>query len=112
MDHRKAVTALRDILQSHGRTALLPRVAKAFERIAEREAKRTDIVLTVAREADERRAHTQVKEALSELQIDSKSLKTRVDPTIVGGWRLEGNGVLVDASYKKALLDMYNRAIQ
>lgn len=110
MDHRKAVTALRGILEASGRIRLLPRIAKAFERIAEREAKRTDIVLSVAHEKDERKAKAEAKEALAALKSAGDVLKTRVDPTLVGGWRLEGNGILVDATYKKQLLDLYNAA--
>jgi len=110
MDYRKAVTALRGMLQANGRISLLPRIARAFERIAEREAKRTDVVLSVAHEKDERRAKSEAKEALAELKAAGDVRETRVDPTLIGGWRLEGNGILVDASYKKQLLDLYNAA--
>jgi len=109
MTASKAVHALRDTLKEHGREALLPRIASAFARIAEREAKKSDVVLTVAREKDERRAHKDVKELLSELGVETRSLKTQVDDTIIGGWRLEGREHLVDASYKKQLLELYNR---
>ncbi|MBI5457187.1 F0F1 ATP synthase subunit delta [Candidatus Kaiserbacteria bacterium] len=105
----KAVHALRDTLKAHGRDALLPRIASAFSRIAEREAKRTDVVLTVAREKDERHAHRDIRGLLREMGVEAKDLKTQVDDTLVGGWRLEGREHLVDASYKKQLLDLYTR---
>ena len=109
MTPAKAVHALQGILKTHGREALLPRIASAFARIAAREAKRTGVVLTVAREKDERRAHKEVKELLSAMGIETKDLKTQVDDTLIGGWRLEGRETLTDVSYKKALLDLYVR---
>ena len=106
----KAVHALRETLISQGREALLPRIASAFARIAEREAKRSDVVLTIAREKDERRAHKEAKGLLSEMGVEVKDLKTQVDDTLIGGWRLEGRESLVDASYKNQLLELFNRA--
>ncbi len=106
----KAVHALRDTLKAHGREQLLPRIARAFARIAQREAKRTDVVLTVAREKDERRAHKEIKELLSQMGVEAKGVKTQVDDALIGGWRLEGKELLVDASYKKLLLDFFSRA--
>lgn len=105
----KAVHALRDTLKAHGREQLLPRIARAFARIAKREAKKTDVVLSVAREKDERRAHKEIKELLSRMGVEAKALKTQVDDTLIGGWRLEGRETLTDVSYKKALLDLYAR---
>src|SRR3989338_7805840 len=103
-----AVDALRTLLTREGREALLPRIARAFERLAEREMHKTDMILTVAREKDERAAKQKAKVILAKLKIETDDLKTRVDDTLVGGWRLEGRGMLVDASYKTQLLDMYN----
>ncbi len=106
----KAVRALQETLKVHGREALLPRIGSAFARIAQREAKRNDIVLTVAREKDERHAHKEVKPLLAAMGIETKDLKTQVDDTLIGGWRLEGREQLVDASYKNQLLELFNRA--
>ncbi|MBV9159504.1 MAG: F0F1 ATP synthase subunit delta [Candidatus Kaiserbacteria bacterium] len=112
MEYREAISALRENLAKTGRGNLLPRIGKAFERIAAREAAKNDVTLIIASEADEKKAHAAAKKALEAMNVDVKHLKTRIDPTIVGGWRLEGAGILVDESYKKSLLDMYNRAIQ
>ncbi|MEK7156493.1 MAG: F0F1 ATP synthase subunit delta [Patescibacteria group bacterium] len=109
MTPAKAVRALEVTLKVHGREALLPRIASAFVRLAERETKRSDVVLTVAREKDERRAHKEIKEMLTRMKVESKDLKTQIDDTLIGGWRLEGKETLVDASYKNQLLELYNR---
>jgi F0F1-type ATP synthase delta subunit len=105
----KAVHALRDALKAHGRESLLPRVARAFQRLSAREEAKTSVTLTVAREHDERSAAKAAREILAQHGIEAGDLKTRVDDTIIGGWRLEGREILVDASYKQQLLDLYNR---
>ena len=107
----KAVHSLTEILKTHGREALLPRIGRAFARIAERESKRTSITLTIAREKDERAAKHAVKDTLSQLAVDSKDVQIVVDESLIGGWRLEGKETLVDASYKRELLELFNRSV-
>lgn len=109
MTPHAAVKALREKLEREGRAAILPRVARAFARLAEREGKKNDLVLTVAREKDERHAKSAAKEVLAALGADAGDLRTQVDDSIIGGWRLEGRGVLVDNGYKNRLLQIYNR---
>ncbi len=114
MTPHAAVKAVKDMLEKEGRGALLPRVARAFARLAEREGRKSDIVLTVAREKDERHAKGAAKEILASLKTDAEGLtaqaglKTQVDDSIIGGWRLEGRGMLVDNSYKAKLLGIYH----
>jgi len=108
MDAKDAVHAIHDRLTKEGRAILMPRVAHAFTRIAERESRKTDFTLTVARESDLAHAKKEMKLLTGDLGIDVDSLKTQVDDTLIGGWRLEGNERLVDTSYKKQLLDLYN----
>lgn len=109
MDVKKAVHAMFARLEKDGRALLMPRVGRAFVRIAERESRKRDLVLTVAREADISAAKKEVNGYIESLGISSEDLKTQVDDTLIGGWRLEGNERLVDASYKSRLLDLYNR---
>lgn len=107
-----AVKALREGLERRGRMSLMPRIARAFRRIAEREARRTQVTLTIARAADEHAARRSVAGVLEEFGAHENDLVIKVDPSIIGGARLEGRGRLVDASYKKYLLDMYTAAVR
>jgi F0F1-type ATP synthase delta subunit len=107
----KAVHALRDQLRAHGREALLPRIGRAFMRIAEREAKHSNVVLSVARAGDERLAKVEIKEILARIGVESKDILMQVDDSLIGGWRLEGRETLVDASYKNELLELFNRSV-
>ena len=112
MQPKKAVHSLYDILVARGRSDLMPHIGKAFARLAQRHQMRDGIILTVARERDQRTAITQVKTLLKEMDVASDTVGTNVDETLIGGWRLEGRERLVDASFKKQLLSLYNQATQ
>lgn len=107
---KEAVAALRRKLIAEGRENLLPRIAGAFRRIAEREMRKHEIVLSLARAKDERSAKSSAKASLKQLKVSADDLAVTIDDTIIGGWRLEGRGELIDASWKKHLLSIYNRA--
>lgn len=111
MSPHKAVSALKELLEREGRSALMPRIARAFARIAAQESNTSTMVLTVAREKDERHAKAAAKGILAELGADAGDLETQVDDSLIGGWRLEGRSVLVDESYKSRLLALYNRVV-
>ncbi len=108
MNPKDAVHAIHDRLAKEGRASLMPRVAHAFARIAERESRKTDYTLTVARDGDLHAAKKAVQVYHEEFGINADNLKTQVDDTLIGGWRLEGNERLVDMSFKQQLLDLYN----
>lgn len=107
---KEAVQNLRGTLEAQGRTLLMPRIAKAFMRLAEREIRRSAVSLQVAHAKDGKRAMKEIKAALSEMGVAAADVQVSVDESLVGGWRLEGRERLLDASFKKMLLDMYNRA--
>lgn len=101
-DPKAAVAALTEVLKKHGRVELLPRIAKAFLRLSESEANKSKNRLWVASEKDA----TSAMKASGVQEAD-----VCVDESLIGGWRLEQKETLVDVSFKKMLLDMYNRSI-
>jgi F0F1-type ATP synthase delta subunit len=107
----KAVHSLSEILKSHGRLALMPRIGKVFARIAERELQKETITLTIARAGDERAAKSAAKEVLAKLKLEAKEVAIKVDDSLIGGWRLEGKEMLMDRSYKSRLLELFNKAV-
>ena len=107
MEMKKAVRALKASLEASGRIMLLPRIAKSFSRHAERELRRTRVTLTIANKGGESAAK---KSARAIVGKDlSEDVHIAIDNTLIGGWRLEGNGQLIDASFKKHLLEMCGR---
>ena len=110
VEPKKAVHALHDLLVANGRVSLMPRIGHAFDRLARTEMAKSTLVLSVAYEKDAHAAKQSIKEILSEMNADAKDVEVRVDESLIGGWRLEGREQLHDASFKKMLLEMYNRA--
>ena len=98
---KDAVAKLRAVLKRQGRTALLSKIARAFVRIAARESRKNTVTLSIARTKDERSAHTAVKGFLKEMNVLPKDVAVKTDEDLIGGWRLEGRGQLVDARFKK-----------
>ncbi|OGG80627.1 hypothetical protein A3A39_04010 [Candidatus Kaiserbacteria bacterium RIFCSPLOWO2_01_FULL_54_13] len=106
---KEAVAKLRATLERHGRARLLPRVARAFARIAARESSKNAVTLTIAQKKDERMAHKEIKEFLRDMDVSPEDVEVKTDVNLVGGWRLEGREHLIDASFKKYLLDLFER---
>jgi len=107
---KEAVVKLRAHLSTAGRMGLFPRIARAFSRLAERYERVNNLVLTVARKKDEASALRAAKKHLADVDIETKGITLQLDESLVGGWRLEGKGILLDASYRKQLLSLYNLA--
>jgi F0F1-type ATP synthase delta subunit len=107
-----AVRALHTYLLKSGRAALLPRIARSFERLAAGMHNRNAFTLTVADKTHEHSALKDISADLSMLNFDEKNVSIQIDPSLVGGWRMEGKELLIDASYKKHLLAMYTATTQ
>ncbi|MBI5456650.1 hypothetical protein HY969_02820 [Candidatus Kaiserbacteria bacterium] len=101
MDPKQAVDALRGALEKRGRLSLFRQVGRAFERIAAREMQKKLSVLVIAEKGSEKRARQ---------ESGAKDAELMIDETLIGGWRLEDKETLRDASWKSALLSIYNRA--
>ena len=101
MDPKRAVQSLLDALQKRGRAALLPQIGRTFMRLAMREMQKNRSVLVVAHSRSEKSARK---------ESGAKDAELIIDENLVGGWRLEDKQLLRDASWKSALLSIYNRA--
>lgn len=97
---KEAVESLAKILKKQGRGDLMPKISKAFQRLAQAQAQNR-VRIFVAKEKD---AKTAMKAAgVAEADVC-------IDESLIGGWRLEGGNEVVDRSYKKFLLDIYSTA--
>ena len=97
---KKAIERLYAMLVTSGRTALMPGIARAFLRLAERDLRKHGSILYLAKKAHEKRARA---------ATEAKEANVAVDPHLIGGWRLESEEQLIDASWKRHLLLLYNR---
>lgn len=100
-DATQIVSGTVDSLKKRGALGLLPKVLSAYRTLAEA-ALSQGALLTVAREADK-------QAALQDSGAD-KDTKVLVDERLIGGYRLEREGTLVDASFKAHLLRAYRNA--
>ena len=106
---KSAMKSVHSALEARGRLGLLPRISRAFSRIASRTFARDNVVVYVAHKKDEGSALRQAGPILKRAGIKTKDVEICVDENLIGGWRLEGRELLHDASYKKQLLDIYER---
>ncbi len=106
---KTAVKAIHTALSLRGRSALLPRIARAFARIVSRMESRDRVVLKVARESQSKKHLNETFRMLKDLKIKPSEVKIVADSSLIGGWRLEGREIMRDARYKNQLLDIYER---
>lgn len=104
VEPKKAIAALVERLQRESRGALIPRIARAFSRIAQRESTKTATRVYVAYDRD---AHAALQAAARYAKTEKHDV--RIDKTLIGGWRIEVSDTLIDNSFKKHLLDIFNR---
>ena len=102
-DPKDAVAKVHAALEARGRVALLPQIARAFRRLAEREARKNHSTLTVANKQDEKEAR---------VKSGAKDAELVVDENVIGGWRLEDKERLVDTTFRKQLLSIYNGVVE
>ena len=112
MEPGKAIAELKKSLEHNNRSSLLPKIARAFSRIAARQGRKNTMTLSIARKKDAAHALRAAQTILAEQGIGETDLCEIIDESLIGGWRLEGRGLLVDQSWKKSLLSMYNAVTQ
>ena len=106
---KSAVKTLSEALKARGRLGLLPKIARAFSLLASRAETQNSVVLKIARTSDKNRALKEASGLLKDAAIKTGDVKIDIDENLIGGWRLEGRQLLHDASFKRQLLDIYER---
>lgn len=86
-------------VRARGYAPLLPRILKEYERIDE-----TTDIKTVHVTMAKRHPY---KELLTKHGIEGDAELT-IDETLIGGYRIETDTTLIDASHKNALLKLYH----
>ena len=85
----------------------MPRVVKELLLIASGSKKKEATLLTVARKND-------LEVALKEVSargIETDQLSTAIDDTLIGGYVYDSGSVVIDASHKQSLLQLYRKLI-
>ena len=96
-------------IRANGHAHMLPKVARALERIAAKRAKETTITVTSADDITQEEVLTLLKKEPFKhlLSGEHKKVVRKTDPSIVGGTIVRTHSERTDASYKRMLLDLY-----
>lgn len=98
-DRSRVFESFMRYIRARGYAPLLPRILKEFERI-DTESEHKPIRVTMAKKHP-------YKELLAKHGIDGEAELT-IDETLIGGYRIETDTTLIDASHKNALLKLYH----
>ena len=101
---------LKKVLERRGHEKLYLRVLKNLARNTERGVG-TETIVRVAKEAHVKKFKNEIKNASARLGVKESDTRTFVDESLIGGYTVETKDVLLDQSYKSALLNIYRKVI-
>jgi len=105
---QKMMDAFVHMLKEKNALGLLPQILRHLQAILAR-ASRNAPVLTLARQEDESTVREEIAPTLKHAEIDPADVTVKIDDTLIGGYRLEYPGNLIDTSYKNQLLQIYRK---
>lgn len=110
-DREKLVGQFTETVVLNGHRHLFPKIIKAFERIEARRVKESTIEVTSAHPLSDDDVSSILKKEPFKHALSSKHRKVvrKIDSTIVGGIVVCTGTLRVDASYKRMLLDLYQK---
>lgn len=110
--HDQLLKRFIDVVTSRRHERLLPAIVRAFERKIARAQQGQVAHITFAHSADANNMDGLLQKDLRELGAQDASRTTTEDPTLIGGYVITARGQRLDASYKRALLEMYHSLIR
>ncbi len=103
-----ALANLKMLLQSRGHSRLWSQILKTAKRELVNKLERTSPQVVVA-DADHKHLDVAIKEALTLLGATDESYLVKIDKTLGGGFSLRVRGQLIDKSYKRTLINLYEK---
>lgn len=104
-----ALVSLKQVLQKNKRFSLYPRILKSI--LKKIDQKQNMTVVTLATEKDFHVFETKIKQILHTFNAQERP-QISIQKNIIGGFIIKNNATVVDASYKRILLDTYHRIIK
>lgn len=97
----------------NGHAHLLPQIMRSLEQILRREEKKATIEVVSAKEMTPVQVGTLLKQDLFKHALSPlhKKVLRKTDETLVGGTVVRTGALRIDASYKRALLELYQSLI-
>lgn len=111
-DSKKILARFREVLAVRGHSVLLRYIPHELKKIAERERVHSEVTLVTA----DAKSRTKWAHAFDHYEKEGVIPKgaTRhdvVDESIVGGFQIRTKDILIDGSYKKPLVELYQKII-
>lgn len=105
----KLIRQFVETVAGNGHAHMLPKILKSYERIAEREVRKSTIEVTSAAPLSEEKVLALLKKEPFKhaLTAAHKKVVRKTDDTLVGGVVVRTGAQRIDASYKRMLLDLY-----
>lgn len=114
VEERRLVKQFVATVTQNGHTYLFSKIVRSLERILRREEKKKTIEVTSAGDLSVERSLKLLKTApfkeMLSLRGDEKIIRKR-DETIIGGTIVRTGSIKIDASHKRALLELYQSLI-
>ena len=105
----EVLASLDEVLKSRGHIKLKSAVLRELLRLFEGDqAERVEMIL--AKEGDAKALEGAIKDSLKALNVKDVS-RTSIDDSLIGGYILKNSGHQIDKSYKRALIDLYQKTI-
>lgn len=98
------------LLKKKGHIKLLPNILTSFEALLNSKRDETTLVMTCARKKDFAKFRAEFKEHFTHQDTDTSFTEEIIDNSIIGGFIIKRGDIVVDASYKKKLLTLYQSA--
>lgn len=107
-DLKKVVARFRKVVSARGHDRLLPLIARELKKVIAREDRKHEVTLVVADGKKKSKwMHAYDHYEKEGLFPERAVQKVAVDETIIGGFQIKTNNVLIDGSYKRSLVELY-----
>jgi len=99
------------VVHKAGQIRLLPKISTSFERLMKEQTLAATTTVMVARKEIIETEAKHIAQAARTLAVAPETLSFAVDPTLSTGYRMRTRDKIIDASGKRALLELYQRMI-
>ncbi len=103
---------LKEVLVRHGHLSIHADILKGLQVEMGRSATESSAVLSIAKVGDAESLAEAVKSALVAMKESGAEVRTEIDQTLIGGFKISHNGKTIDASYKTKLQELYKSIIK
>lgn len=107
-DVDKVVARFYEVMRAHGHQGLIKQIPHEFKKIGERAERDGEVTLVTANAKSRTKwAHAYDHYEREGLIAKGAERKDVVDETIIGGYQIRTKDLLIDSSYKRSLIELY-----